>query len=149
MNTLRLIPLALVLLCTACSTPVVETKPAEIHDTGAITLIAHAGSGNKGLLGFKGPVYVHVGLITDSSINPNHWRYVRFAWGSADPAAEATRTGNDEWSYTIPHIRRFFGVKKEEKIISLAVLFRQGNCIDTLCKVLRNADKSDIFIPVQ
>jgi hypothetical protein len=142
-----LIPL-LALQLTQCTVPVIETNPSIITDTGTITITGNAAAGNKGLMNVTEPVYVHLGLITDSSLSDRHWRYIKFKWGSTEPEAMATNSGKNTWSYTIPNIRTFFGVKKSEKIFSLAVLFRSGNCIDTNCIVLRNPDKTDIFIPV-
>jgi hypothetical protein len=139
----------LCLLFAGCSSPLIETNPAEITDTSTVTITCNAEIGNKALMDFKEPVYVHVGLITDSSIGPTYWRYVKFKWGSTDEAAIAKPAGKNKWSYEIPNIRKFFAVAENEKIQKLAILFRQGNCIDTLCKTLRNKDKSDIFIPIK
>jgi hypothetical protein len=133
---------------TSCSSPLLEWQPETISDTTPVTITCNAEKGNKGLLNFKGPVYVHVGLITDSSKNPNDWRYVRFKWGTADPAAEAKRIGRNRWSFTIPNIRQFFQVDKNEKIFQIAILFRAGDCYDTDCNTQRNEDNSDMFIPV-
>jgi hypothetical protein len=131
-----------------CSTPLMQTTPGSFSDTGEVTITCNGASGNKGLLGIKELVYVHVGLITDSSVNPNQWRYVKFKWGSTQDSALALPLGNNRWSYTIPNIRKFFGVPKEEKIERLAILFRTGNCIDTNCHVLRNEDRSNIYLPL-
>ena len=136
------------LLSCSCSSPLIKVSPEHFSDTSTITITGNAASGNKGLLGFKGPVFVHVGLITDSSVNPNQWRYVKFKWGSTEEAARAIPAGDNRWNYTIPNIREFFGVKQNEKIERLAILFREGNCVDTFCRVLRNLDKSDLFIPI-
>jgi len=136
------------LLNLNCSSRLVETDPEIISDTSAVVITANASQGNKGLLDYKGPVYVHIGLITDSSIGPTYWRYIKFKWGSTEEAALATPSGNNKWTYKIPNIRKFFAVPENERIQRLGILFREGNCIDTFCKVLRNADKSDIFIPV-
>ena len=140
--------LASSLFLWSCSSSLLKVSPEHFTDTSSITITGNAAMGNKGLLGFKGPVFVHVGLITDSSVNSNQWRYVKFKWGSTEEAARATSAGDNSWTYTIPNIRAFFGVNQNEKIERIAILFREGNCIDTLCKVLRNTDKSDIFIPI-
>jgi len=147
-NLVRLVAITSFLFA-ACSTPLVKTEPEVITDTSTVIITCNAETGNKGLLNFKEPVYVHVGLITDSSISPTHWRYVKFKWGSTDETALAKPAGKNEWTYEIPNIRKFFAVAENEKIQKLAILFRQGNCIDTLCKTLRNEDKSDILIPVK
>ena len=136
------------LFSSGCSTPLVEISPGSLTDTSNVTITCNANMGNKGLLNFTGPVYIHLGLITDSSNHPNEWRYVKFNWGSTDEAALAKPVGRNKWTYNIPNIRKFFAVAENEKIQKLALLFRQGNCIDTLCRTLRNEDKSDILIPV-
>ncbi len=144
----RLLIVMLALLFSHCSTPPVETIPAVLTDTSKVILNCNGAAGNKGLMNTHERVYVHVGLITDSSLSDKHWRYIKFNWGSTEKEALATPLGNNNWTYTIPNIRKFFAVSDSEKIFSLAVLFRTGNCIDTNCHVLRNIDKSDIIIPV-
>jgi hypothetical protein len=150
MQTLKifLAVIATSLLYISCSSRLVKTAPEIITDTSTVTITADASQGNKGLLGYKGPVYVHIGLITDSSISPTVWRYLKFKWGSTEEAALASPAGNNKWTYKIPNIRNFFAVPENERIQKLCILFREGNCIDTFCKVLRNADESDIFIPI-
>ena len=143
-----LVVIATSLSYISCSSRLVETVPEIITDTSAVVITANASQGNKGLLDYKGPVYVHIGLITDSSIGPTYWRYVKFKWGSTEEAALASPAGNNKWTYKIPSIRNFFAVPENERIQNLCILFREGNCIDTFCKVLRNADKSDILIPI-
>lgn len=143
-----LFKLLILLLLSSCHSPLIKTNPAHFSDTSSITIICDATQGNKGLLGFRDPVYIHLGLITDSSVNANQWRYVKFNWGSTQKEALATFEGNNRWSYQVPSIRKFFQVKEGEKILQVAVLFRSGNCLDTFCKVQRNEDKSDMFIPV-
>jgi len=135
-------------LSLGCSSPLVETNPEIITDTSDVTITCNANKGNKGLLNYDGPVYVHLGLITDSSTHPNEWRYIKYKWGSTDAVALATPVSKNSWSYKIPNLRKFFDVKESEKILELAVLFRSGNCLDTFCKVLRNVDKTDIHIRV-
>lgn len=137
------------LLVTACGQPLIETSMESVNDTDSFTITVNTAAGNKGLKDFDGPVFVHLGLITDSSVNPQQWRYVKFKWGSAQKEAAATKLGKNSWSYSVPGIRNFFGVASSEKVYKLAVLFREGNCFDTLCKTLRNEDRSDLFIPVQ
>ena len=140
--------IGIIVTVSSCSTPLIKTDPPDINDTSTVTITCNAAQGNRGLLDFKDPVYVHVGLITDSSINPQQWRYIKFKWGSTEEAALASPAGNNKWTYKIPNIRNFFAVPENERIQKLCILFREGNCIDTFCKVLRNADKSDIFIPI-
>lgn len=136
------------LLATSCQQPLIRTSPGQVKDTGAVTIICNAAMGNKGLLDYEGPVYVHMGLITDSSTFPNDWRYVKFKWGNTDEAALAKKVKENQWSYTIPGVRNFFAVPANEQIKEIVILFRNANCVDTFCQVLRNEDRSDIHIPV-
>lgn len=126
----------------------VKTDPQYVTDTSDVVITCDSRMGNKGLLGYTGDVYVHVGLITSKSQNSDDWRYVKFKWGSRDAEAAATPTGRDKWTYTIENVRKFFQVDKNEKIINLAILYRSGACIDVFCKVLRNEDGSNIYIPI-
>ena len=135
-------------LSLGCTPSLIKTNPQNFTDTSEVTITCNANKGNKALLNFSGPVYVHLGLITDSSTHPNDWRYVKFKWGSTDDAALAKQESKNSWSYHIPNIRTFFEVSRNENILQLAVLFRSGACIDTFCKVLRNADKTDMYIPI-
>lgn len=142
------------LLLIACSSFIIscnqllETDPERLTDTGDVTITCDASQGNKGLLNYEGDVFVHVGLITSKSEHIEDWRHVKFDWGSRENLAKATPVGKNKWSYTIKNIREFFDVDQDEKISQLAVLFRSGACIDVYCKVLRNTDDSNIYIPV-
>ncbi|MEQ1798633.1 MAG: alpha-amylase family glycosyl hydrolase [Lacibacter sp.] len=118
-------------------------------DNSNLVITMDATKGNKGLQGFAGPVYVHIGLITNLSANPTQWKYAPFAWGSTGAASQATAAGTNKWTYTIPNIRSFFnsaagGVPAGETILKVAILFRDGpgNIKQA------NSDGSDMFIPV-
>jgi hypothetical protein len=137
------------ILFSGCTAPVIKTNPEIVTDTSDVVITCNANAGNKGLQNYTGLVYIHLGLITDRSAHPKDWRHVKFKWGSTEHAARATPVGENSWSYRIPNIRKFFEVDPEENISKLVVLFREGNCVDTLCKVLRNADESDVVIPIK
>ncbi|MBK8951112.1 MAG: hypothetical protein IPM85_00915 [Chitinophagaceae bacterium] len=90
-------------------------------------------------------VYVHIGVITNLSTSNTDWRYSKFTWATTPTAAQATSLGNNKWQYPITNgIRTFFGVPAGETILKIAMLFRNG----TGATVQRNADGSDMFIPV-
>jgi hypothetical protein len=127
----------------------VQWRPAKVLATGDVELTGNSNAGNKGLAEFSGDVYIHLGLITSKSISPDDWRYVLFTWGSREEKARATPVGKNKWKYSIPHIREFFRVPADEKIINIALLFRSGTCVDTDCRVLRNEDGSNMIIPVE
>jgi len=115
-------------------------------DTSPITITVDCSLGNQGLMGYAatGDVYVHVGVITCASTGSSDWRYVPFTWGTTDPAAHASPVAPGKYQYTISNIRSFFGVPAGEKILEIAILFRNGN--GSLKQA--NSDGSDMYIPV-
>jgi hypothetical protein len=124
--------------------------PAFAKDNDNITITVDATKGNQGLLNYTPTtdVYVHIGLITSASTNSGDWQYSKFTWATTPPAAQATYLGGNKWQYTITNIRSFFnapaGVPAGETIKKIAILFRNG----AGTAVQRNADASDMFIPV-
>ena len=126
-------------------------SPEFIRDTGtsAIEIIADAGRGNKGLQGYSNltDVYVHIGVITSLSSSPTDWKYVKFSsFTTPNAAARCTSLGSDRWKFSMTGgLRSFFNITNAgERILRIAVLFRNG----TGTQVLRNADGSDMYIPV-
>ncbi len=117
-------------------------------DNTTLNITVDCNKGNQGLLNYEGGnsnnVYVHVGLITNLSAGPADWRYVKFTWGTADPAAHATPLGSNKYQYTITNIRSFFNVPAGEIIKKVTVIFR--NAGGSLKQV--NSDVSDMYIPV-
>ena len=117
-------------------------------DNSTLNFTVDCTKGNQGLLNFEGGnsnnVYVHVGVITNLSTGPTDWRYVKFIWGTADPAAHATPLGSNKYLYSITNIRAFFGVPAGEVIKKVTVIFR--NATGSLKQV--NSDVSDMYIPV-
>jgi hypothetical protein len=139
--------LLLITLFSCSNNNVVSWAPHSLTDSSDVVITCDATEGNRGLYNFKGPVYVHVGVITDMSEKPEIWQYVKFNWGTHLTEAMAKPAGENQWNYTIHNIRKFFDVPDDEKILRLAILFR-SECKDT-CLALRNRDGSDIFIPVK
>ncbi len=117
-------------------------------DNSTLNFTVDCNKGNQGLLNFEGGnsnnVYVHIGVITNLSTGPSNWRYVKFSWGTADPAAKATPLGNNRYQYTITNIRSFMGVPAGETIQKICIIFR--NATGTLKQV--NSDVSDMYLPV-
>lgn len=117
-------------------------------DNSTITITMDATKGNKGLQGFSGTVYMHLGVITNLSATPTAWRYVPTTWGSTN-APTATPAGTNKWSFTITNPRAYFnsaagGVPAGETILRIALIFR--NADGSLSQ--RNADGSDMYVPI-
>jgi hypothetical protein len=124
-------------------------SPSFIQENSTtVTITADARFGNKGIFDHTPvtDVYVHIGAITNLSTGASNWKYVKFDWGVANPAANATSSGANQWTFTINGgLRNFFGITNSvEKIQKIAILFRSGNGN----KVLRNDDASDMYVPV-
>ncbi|HAO45924.1 MAG TPA: alpha-amylase family glycosyl hydrolase [Ferruginibacter sp.] len=117
-------------------------------DNSTLVMTVDCNKGNQGLLNFEGGnssnVYVHVGVITNLSTGPTDWRYVKFTWGTSDPAAHATALGANKYQYSISNIRTFFAVPAGETIKKVCVIFR--NASGSLKQV--NSDNSDMYNPV-
>lgn len=120
--------------------------PDFAKDNDNLVITMDAGKGNQGLNNYANTsdVYVHIGVITSASTSATDWRYSRFTWATTPTAAQASYLGSNKWQYTVTNIRTFFGVPAGETIQKVAILFRNG----AGSTVQRNADGSDMFIPV-
>lgn len=118
------------------------------NTTTAIEITADANLGNSGLKDYTptSDVYVHIGCITTASTSATDWKYSKFSWGTTNTAAACTFLGNNKWKFIINGgLRNFFGITNaNERILKIAILFRNGNG----SRVLRNADGSDMYVPV-
>ena len=137
--------LTLVVRYTA-SAQLLTENPLFPVDASTVTITVDCSLGNQGLMGYAatGDVYVHVGLITSASTSSADWRYVPFTWGTTNAAAHASPVAPNKYQYTINNIRSFFGVPAGEKILKIAILFRNGS--GSLKQA--NGDGSDMYLPV-
>lgn len=139
----------LLIACYTCKAQLLGWSPQFIQENSTtVEITCDANLGNKGLYGYTPltDVYVHIGCITTSSVNNNDWKGVPFAWGSTTAGANAVSLGGNKWKFTITGgLRSFFNITSaSEKIIKIAILFRNGNG----SKALRNVDGSDMYVPV-
>lgn len=120
--------------------------PNFAKDNDNIVITLDATRGNLGLNNYSptSDVYVHTGVITNLSTGSTDWRYSKFTWATTPALAQATYLGSNKWQYTITNIRSFYGVPAGETIQKIAILFRNG----AGTSVQRNADASDMYIPV-
>src|SRR5512138_3484301 len=99
--------------------------PVDNDPATSIVITMDASKGNQGLLNYTptSDVYVHIGLIDDSSTSATDWRYSKFTWGTTNPQAQAIYIGNNKWTYTITGgVRNFFGVTNGIGIKKIAIL---------------------------
>ncbi len=137
---------ALLLAATCCFSQLLTWTPDFARDNDNIVITMDATKGNQGLNNYSNPddVYVHIGVITNLSVNGDDWKHVLFDWNSTPAAGKAVSLGNNKYSYTISNIRSFFNADPGEVIFRIAILFRNGNG----SQVQRNADGSNMYVPV-
>ncbi len=145
MKRLAMIFLLFFCVCSV-SAQLLSWDPGFAKDNDPIEITLDASKGNQGLFNYtpESDVYVHVGVITNLSASPSDWKYVKFTWGTTNPAAQAVSLGSNKWKYSITNIRTFFAVPGGETILKIAILFRNG----AGSQAQRNADGSDMYIPV-
>ena len=148
MRSLTLLVTALLFQFTL-NAQLLTTNPQFVREgTSGVEITVDASKGNKGLFNYSNTsdVYVHIGVITTASSGSSDWKYSKFQWGTVNTAAACTSLGNNKWKFTITgDLRTFFGVNNSnEKILKIAILFRNGNG----STVQRNADGTDMYIPV-
>ena len=138
------------LLAITCQSQLLTWTPDFIQESSSsVTITMDGTKGNQALKDYRpDQIYIHIGVITTSSTSTSDWKYSKFTWGTADAAAKATPGATNKWSYTISGgggLRAFFGMPaSSEKILKIALLFRNADG----SRVQRNADGSDMFIPV-
>lgn len=157
---LWIMPLFILLACKKNDTPSSPEQPGTETPVNTSGLIATSqpfpndgddliltfdpSKGDKGMNGFSGDVYLYGGVITDKSSGPSDWKYVKSpSFSTADPAAKMTALGNGKYSIKFSP-RSFFNVPASDKILNLAMVFRNADG----SKSARNADGSDIYLKI-
>jgi len=125
-------------------TGLVTSAPAFPSDEQLVTIHFDATKGDAGLKDYVGDVYMHAGVITDKSTGSADWKYVKSpAFDAPDAAVRMTAHGDNKYSISMTP-RTFFNVPVGEKILKVAVLFRNGDG----SKVGRNKDGSDVYLSI-
>jgi len=146
MKKILAILIAVCCLSVSVNAQLLTWTPDFAVDNSTIVITMDATKGNQGLNNYATPtdVYVHTGVITSASTSATDWRYSKFTWATTPVAAQASYLGSNKWQYSITNIRSFYNVPAGETILKIAILFRNG----TGSTVQRNADASDMYIPV-
>jgi glycosidase len=110
----------------------VTAEPALPTASGSVVITFDASKGNKGLMGYTGDVYVHIGVITNLSTSSSDWKYVKTNWGVNSAATKLTRIATDLYQLSIsPSIREYYGVPQNETIQKMAFVFRSSDATKT------------------
>ena len=127
----------------------ITTSPVFPQETDSVTIIFDATQGSAGLMGYSGDVYAHTGVITNLSASNSDWKYVKTNWGQNTPDTKLTKIGPDQYRLKIqPHIRAYYGVPANEKILQMAFVFRSANAVGGSYLEGKTADGGDIFAGV-
>jgi 1,4-alpha-glucan branching enzyme len=107
---------------------VITVSPTFPTDKDSLDITFNAAEGTKGLMGYTGDVYVHIGVITDKSTSTSDWKYVKASWNTNLPECKLKPLGNNLWLLKIrPNIRTFLNVPTSEKILKIAMVFRNAD----------------------
>jgi hypothetical protein len=121
---------------------VITTDPPFPTQDDFITISYDAGEGNQELMGVF-PVFAHTGVISNYSSSATDWQHVVGDWGTNDSDVLMVPQGNNIHTIVIQP-STFYGLNADEVVTHLAFVFRNqsGSLVG------RNADGSDIFIPL-
>ncbi|MCH5715273.1 DUF4961 domain-containing protein [Niabella hibiscisoli] len=106
-----------------------------------VTINFNPAKGNAALKSITGDIYIHWGVVTNSS--NGSWKYVKSDFNTADPSSRMSRQANGSYSITITP-QTYFGVPLGEQILKIAMVFKNSDASITG----RNTDGSDIYLPV-
>lgn len=124
----------------------ITTVPAFPTSEGGVVITFDATQGNRGLVGFTGDVYAHIGVITNLSTSSSDWKYVVAAWGVNIPKAKLTRIATDRYTLTIDNVRSYFNVPAGQQILKLAMVFRSGTQVAGAWREGKATGNADIFV---
>ncbi len=128
------------LLTPYASSQIVSIDPAFPKRDEVVTITYDATKGNGGLVDVN-QVYMHTGLITNTSTSGSDWKFVVGNWGTDDAMVKMTNIGNDmhQISYVI---NDYYNVPADIEIEKLAFVFRN---VDG-SKEGKTAQLQDIFL---
>ncbi|MDF1696435.1 MAG: alpha-amylase family glycosyl hydrolase [Saprospiraceae bacterium] len=129
-----------ILFSSAISAQIVSIDPVFPKRTETVTITYDATQGNGGLAG-ENQVYMHTGLITNTSNSGSDWKFVVGNWGTDDPRVKMTNIGNDKHTLSFV-IDEFYNVPNDVEIEKLAFVFRNVNG----SKEGKTAQNQDIFL---
>ncbi len=122
----------LAVVCSFSFAQIVTSSPLLIQDKSQnVTLTYHADSplGNGGLkdLPSSTPVYAHIGVITNKSINTSDWKYAP-TWGDNADKYKLTYVSANTYTLNIGNMRSYFGITDASEVIEkIALVFRTGD----------------------
>lgn len=129
----------------AATAQLITTVPAFPTSEGGVVITFDATQGNRGMVGYTGDVYAHIGVITNLSTSNSDWKYVVAGWMVDTEKAKLTRIATDRYQLTIPNVRTYFGVPANQQILKIAMVFRSANGV-TPVREGKATGNADIFV---
>lgn len=125
---------------------VVITNPSFVTEADNCVLTFDASQGDKGLSGFTGELWAHIGVITNLSTSSSDWKYVKSVWDVNIDATKLTYVSANKWQLTLsPNLRSYFGITNAtETIQKIAMVIRNSDG----SKTGRDLGAADIIVPV-
>src|SRR5659263_521397 len=77
---------------------VVVSNPSFVTEADNCVLTFDATLGDKGLTGFTGEIWAHIGVITNLSTSNSDWKYVKSGWAVNIDATKLTNISTNKWS---------------------------------------------------
>lgn len=124
---------------TTLQAQILDVTPAFPTVDDEVTIIYNAAEGNGALVGID-EVFIHTGLITSESENPNDWQLVPTEWATENANTVMESLGNNLHRIVID-IDQYYNVPSNIDVEKLAFVFRNADG----STVGRAADGSDIF----
>ena len=141
MRSRLLLLLSLFLTSISLKAQLITISPDFPSETTSITITYDASKGGAGLKDFTGDVYIHTGVITDKSTGPIDWKYTKHLWATTFADTKMIPKGNNLFEITIGNPRTYYAVPAGEKILKLAMVFRNADGT----KEGKTADNGDMF----
>ncbi|HET9570374.1 MAG TPA: alpha-amylase family glycosyl hydrolase [Bacteroidales bacterium] len=125
---------------------VVTSIPSFVTEADNCVITFDATQGDKGLSGFTGELWAHIGVITNLSTSNSDWKYVKSTWAVNIDATKLTYVSANKWTLTLsPNLRSYFGITDaNETIQKIAMVIRNTDG----SKTGRDVGGADIFLPV-
>ena len=111
--------------------------------TDSVILTYNTNTGNKTLVNYDGPVYLHTGAITDRSRDRGDWKHIIGNWGEADERVKMKSIGNGMYEFRFV-INSFYNLQPDEIVKQLAFVFRSEDG----SKVGKTMNNEAIFLSV-
>ena len=138
------------LFVTYVNAQVITASPEYPAVNDEITITFDASLCGCSLEGYSGSIYAHTGLITDSSLNNDDWKYVIAEWSENLPKALLSKTGTNTYELSItPDLKTYYGIGDDENVEQLAFVFRSSDGSQQSSNIYYDVYKAGLNISIE